>query len=79
MLDKINNLYHTNYKNFHDIVNKSAIIHFSSKEKPWKYYDVPYAKEWERHYHATSYGNIPLKRKSVWLQRRLQFVRHVFL
>lgn len=78
-LEKINGLYRSDYKGFTDLLNRSAIIHFSSKEKPWKYHDVFFVKEWEYYYRKTIYGNIPLKRKSYWLQRRLQFVRRVLL
>lgn len=35
-IEDINSLYGTEYSDFHQIVDDAAIIHFSSKDKPWK-------------------------------------------
>lgn len=35
-IEDINSLYGTGYSDFHQIVDDAAIIHFSSKDKPWK-------------------------------------------
>lgn len=34
-VDEINNFYHTDYKSLKDLYNKSYIIHFAGKLKPW--------------------------------------------
>lgn len=49
-IKNINDIYDTNYSNLHDIYEDASIIHFSSKDKPWKYTSVPGAIEWNRYY-----------------------------
>lgn len=63
MLQKINALYGTNYGSLREIVSGSLILHFSSREKPWKYYDVPAGREWTRYYEQAYQGH-RLVRKS---------------
>lgn len=45
-IGKINDLYGTKYTSIEDIRKDSAIIHYCSSDKPWKYYDTPMADEW---------------------------------
>lgn len=49
-IEDINTLYETNYLNLREAYEDALIIHFSSKDKPWKYTTVPAALEWNRHY-----------------------------
>lgn len=63
-IDEINKYYNTNYKNLEDIRRSSSIIHFCSKDKPWKYYDVPMADAWIEHFSRSIYGDIRIERKS---------------
>ncbi|HBN10936.1 MAG TPA: hypothetical protein DD392_03030, partial [Ruminococcus sp.] len=42
----------------------AAVIHFSSREKPWKFFDVPLADEWLYYYNESPFGDVPLLRNS---------------
>lgn len=79
VLKKINDLYGTEYRSFRNLISRSAIIHYSSKEKPWTYRDVLFVREWDRARNKTNYGNIPLKRKSYRAQRCLLLLKRLFL
>lgn len=48
----LNNLYHTNYANIREIYMDSYILHFSSKDKPWKCTKAPMARKWYECYRA---------------------------
>lgn len=61
-IDTINKLYSTSYKNVYEILPNIKIMHFSSKLKPWYFYDVPLADEWLRYYKMSSMGNVKLQR-----------------
>lgn len=63
-IDEINKCYNTNYKNLEDIRRSSSIIHFCSKDKPWKYYDVPMADAWIEHFSRSIYADVKIERKS---------------
>lgn len=52
-IEQLNSKYKTNYRSLNDLEQKSKIIHFSSKDKPWKYYNIPLASEWYREYLKT--------------------------
>ena len=71
MLQKINDLYGTSYASFNDLLNQSAVVHFSSREKPWKYHDLPMIEEWDAYYRNTDYGDMPLLRRSNRIERQL--------
>ena len=49
-LAQINDLYNTEYSTLNDLLNDAAIIHFSSKTKPWEYYDLSVSELWYRQY-----------------------------
>ena len=48
--EELNKLFNTNYKNLSDIEKHACVLHFSSKDKPWKFYDGPYSKEWYNYF-----------------------------
>jgi len=66
-MDQINQAYDTEYEELDDIKKDAYIIHFSSKDKPWKYSDVSMADEWYKCFLST---NIPEKidRKTLKIQ-----------
>lgn len=66
-MDQLNRLYHSEYHDIKDIRKKTVIIHFSSKDKPWKFFDTPLADEWYSYYKRTVYKDIPLNRISIKL------------
>ena len=63
-LDYINKYYETNYLSFENIKNDSYIIHFAGHEKPWTYFDVGSASEWDEYFKNSPYKNHELKRRS---------------
>lgn len=46
-----NKKFGTNYINLFDIEKNAKIIHYSSKDKPWKYTNSPLADEWNNYYY----------------------------
>lgn len=44
----INETYNTEYKSKKELYSDGAIIHYSSKDKPWKVSNVPFAVDWYR-------------------------------
>ena len=64
-LNQINNLYGCKYTTLEGVRRDSAIIHYCSKDKPWKYYDVPLADIWIEHFLRSSYGSLKIIRRSV--------------
>ena len=49
-ISDVNKLYGTNYESKTQLYLDAEIIHYSSKDKPWKYPDAACANEW-RHYY----------------------------
>ena len=49
-ISDINQQYCTQYDNLQEIVDDAYILHFSSKDKPWKYSNVIGANEWYKYY-----------------------------
>ena len=52
-ISDLNNTLNTTYKNIDEIIKKSYIIHYSSKHKPWKYYDTPGNILWMKYFRQT--------------------------
>ena len=59
---KINEFYSTDYKTPHEIRRDIKIAHFSSKLKPWLFFDVPLADEWLSYYKKSPFRNNPVYR-----------------
>lgn len=55
-INEINEKYGTEYKNIEQIQEDAVIIHFSSKDKPWKNKDVPLGEEWQYYYQKLNIG-----------------------
>lgn len=49
-IEEINNLYKTNYKNRNELFYDARIIHYSSKDKPWKDLDGTLSNLWIDYY-----------------------------
>lgn len=75
-ISDINNLFNSNYKDFEDIKNKAVIFHYSSKDKPWKYSDIPFANLWFSYYKKSPFKNFKLKRKT--LTKHISFLEQIF-
>lgn len=52
-IDDINKLYGTEYASLDEVLTTACVVHFSSKDKPWRYADVPLAEEWYRYYNES--------------------------
>ncbi|MBD5383710.1 MAG: glycosyltransferase [Ruminococcaceae bacterium] len=61
-IDKLNALYGTRYKDVYEILLDIKIMHFSSKLKPWYFYDVPLADEWLYYYKLSAMRDVKLQR-----------------
>ena len=71
MLDKLNSAYGTSFRSLSEIRSAAAILHYSSAEKPWKYFDIPAGGEWMEIYRQSARGGRPLRRK-CWLIREIE-------
>ncbi len=60
----INNLFHSKYLSLEDIEDKAYILHFSSKDKPWKYYNGEYSEVWYEYFMRCPFNDEIIKR--VW-------------
>ena len=61
---RLNEVFGSSYSNISEIYHDAAVIHFSSREKPWKFFDVPLADEWLYYYNESPFGDVPLLRNS---------------
>lgn len=64
-MQELNEMYGTDYESLDMIRKDSYIIHFSSKDKPWKFYDVRLADEWFDYFMQSPVKDIQLNRKSL--------------
>ncbi|MGN1105557.1 MAG: glycosyltransferase family 8 protein [Huintestinicola sp.] len=56
-INKLNDLFSTNYPNLSSIYEDAAIIHFASKNKPWKDVNVTLHDVWMHYYENSPAGN----------------------
>lgn len=68
-IESLNELYHSDYDNLNDILLEASIVHFASKDKPWKFSNVPFSDEWYEMYRSSPNGGIQLNREisKEWL------------
>jgi lipopolysaccharide biosynthesis glycosyltransferase len=52
-------------KDKEDLFNRAYILHFSSPDKPWVYYDIPCADKWFSYYIASPFAAFQLERRSL--------------
>lgn len=64
-INDLNNLYDTNYLELEEIKDDAVILHYSSKDKPWKCYNVPTVEMWDEYYKLSPMGFVELKRTKV--------------
>lgn len=64
-MDRLNSLMHTDFDSVADIRKQAVIIHFSSKDKPWKFYDTPLADEWYKYFLESNVKSATLERISI--------------
>ena len=63
-IEDINNIFDTNFNELDDVKKEAQIIHFSSEDKPWKYYDVSMSDMWLGYYLLSPFKNYKLERQS---------------
>ncbi|MFV0527879.1 MAG: glycosyltransferase [Lachnospiraceae bacterium] len=49
-MEEINETYQTEYQNLREALLDAVVVHFSSKDKPWKHAEAPLASEWYAYY-----------------------------
>lgn len=64
-IEDVNHKYGVSYKNWDEMRDQAAIIHYSSFDKPWKYSDVTGVEIWDYYYRISPLKNQPLKRKKL--------------
>lgn len=62
---QINTRFGTRYGSLEDIRRDSAILHYCSKDKPWKYFDVPMADAWISTLSRTPFADVHMRRHSL--------------
>lgn len=60
----LNNQFRTNYKDLDEMRERAVIVHYSSKDKPWVFFDTPEADTWITYFAKSIYGNLSLIRRS---------------
>ena len=61
-IDSLNKKYKTDYKTKSELISNASIIHFSSKDKPWKEPCAALAYKW-RHYYLSLNGDNSIEHK----------------
>ena len=77
VVERLNQLYGTSYRAAQDLRRDAVVVHYSSKDKPWKYFDAPMAKQWMEVYRRSPYRDIPLRRKCLLMQRIRNKIKQV--
>jgi len=70
-MNQLNEFYGTNYSCLWELEDDAYIIHFASKEKPWKYTDTPYSYIWNDYYLRSPCSFVPLDRTTFFDKKPL--------
>ncbi len=76
MAGKIGAAYGAQIRSLRQIRREAAIIHYSSGEKPWKYFDIPAGGAWMRAYRQLP-AAAPLHRKSWQLREKANKIKAI--
>lgn len=76
-IEDINKLFSSNYSSLDEIKEDAYIIHFSSKDKPWKYFNVPYGDVWEYCFQQSPCKDAVLKRKPLVNNDKITLKRRI--
>ncbi|WP_026517883.1 glycosyltransferase family 8 protein [Butyrivibrio sp. MC2021] len=68
-IDRLNEVYGSDYKSAQDVIDKAVIIHYATGEKPWKYTFKPWAKEWYKYYKLSPFKDVEFKLRGIWSYR----------
>lgn len=58
-----------NYKNLEELIDSASVIHYSSKDKPWLYFDAPKSDLWIYNFCLSPYAEVGLDRCSLLKKR----------
>lgn len=72
-IGQLNDLLHTSYTDKAAFRNDAVVIHYSSKDKPWKCHVGPWTDLWYKYYQLSPYA-----RKRLPWQHRQSFFRKLF-
>lgn len=61
---EINELFSEKFSDLTDLGNKAVVLHYSSKDKPWTFFDAPGSDVWIRYFCLSPYSELSLKRYS---------------
>ena len=64
-IEQLNEMFGQEYESLDAIRAEAYIIHFASKDKPWKYHDVRLANEWYQYFEKSPVRHMKLERKSL--------------
>ena len=64
-MEDLNRLFGSSYRDLEEINREAVIVHFASKDKPWKYHDVALADEWYSYFKASPFADQELNRSSL--------------
>lgn len=79
VVQRLNQIYGSTYRRPRDLLRNAAVIHYSSKDKPWSYFDAPLANLWMDNYKKSPYAGVPLKRRCLLKQRVLNKIKQLFI
>ncbi|MDO5521296.1 MAG: glycosyltransferase [bacterium] len=68
-MEALNKMFHSEYEDLTAVRKDAVILHFSSKDKPWKFYDTNCAEEWYGYFLKSPVGHLQLERKSIEKQQ----------
>lgn len=68
-VERINQLYKTDYKTMDEVIDDAVIYHFATGNKPWIYTFNPGAKEWYSYYLQSPYKDVPFELRGIWAYR----------
>ena len=66
-MQAFNDAFGTGYANLSEFGQDAAIVHFSSKDKPWLSPDVPFSKEWMEFFERSPFAWCPHEVKTIGL------------
>lgn len=75
-LETVNDFCGKSYSSWEDIVNKAAIIHYSSFDKPWKYADVNGVEIWDKYFMKSLVSSQKLERKHLYTRKVEKMMEH---
>lgn len=77
--EALNNLFGTNYSSLQNVEYNAVILHFASKDKPWKYTDAEYSILWNEYFLQSPYADKVLEKISLKQEMGIKYPVYVSL